>query len=298
MRTLRVVPAQPLDPLSDDVRVSSRGAAYAEAPMRSFGIVNLTRDSFSDGGRWFSEEAAIAHAERLLAAGAAVLDLGAESTHPDAENVPADQEIARLRPVVDALRARGASISIDTRKPAVMQAMLARGVQWLNDVDAFRSAAAMQVVAKAPAAVSFVAMFSRSTDGRAARGGAAVPDVLTAIRAFCRERIAAFAAVGVARERLVLDPGMGFFLGPDAAASLQVLAHVAELQREFAPLLVSVSRKSFLGEVTGAPVAERGAATLAAELWLARAGVAWIRTHDVKALQDAWAVERAIGEAR
>jgi dihydropteroate synthase type 2 len=266
--------------------------------MRSFGIVNLTRDSFSDGGRWFTEDAAIAHAERLLAAGAHVLDLGAESTHPDAENVPADQEIARLRPVVDALRARGAAISIDTRKPAVMQAMLERGVQWLNDVNGFRSDAAMQVVASAPASVSFVAMFSRSADGRASRGGGDVPGLLAAIRAFCRERTAAFAAAGVARERLVLDPGMGFFVGPTAAASLHVLAHTAELQREFAPLLVSVSRKAFLGEVAGAPVAERGAATIAAELWLARAGIAWIRTHDVKALHDAWSVEQAIAGAR
>jgi dihydropteroate synthase type 2 len=123
--------------------------------------------------------------------------------------------------------------------------------------------------------------------------------LLDELRAFCRERIAAFAALGIARDRLVLDPGMGFFLGSAPAPSLHVLHHLGALQRELGPLLVSVSRKSFVGAVSGgAPAAERGPGTLAAELWAARAGVAWIRTHDVKALRAAWAVEQAIDAAR
>ncbi len=294
-----------------------------------FGIVNVTRDSFSDGGRWLAAPDAIGRAERLLADGAEVIDVGAESTHPDAEDVPAAVEIERLAPVVDALCARGVAVSVDTRKPPVMQAMVARGVRWLNDVNGFRSAAAMAVVAAAPAAVRFVAMFARTASGRADRAGAPPGDVIAEITAFFRERVAAFGALGIARERLVLDPGMGFFVGPDAAASLRVLAHVERWHAEFAPLLdpgigfgkapkhnlellarmatftqlgrpllLGVSRKSFLGAVTGAAVGERSAATLAAELHLADAGVAWVRTHDVKALRDALAVRDAIRAAQ
>lgn len=265
--------------------------------VRTFGIVNVTRDSFSDGGRYLAADAAIAHAERLLAAGADVLDVGAESTHPDAEDVSADEEVARLAPVVQALRDRGAVVSVDTCKPAVMQAMLAHGVRWLNDVNGFRGAAAMAVVAAAPSCVGFVAMFSRSAAGRAERREHEVGGLLDEIRVFFGERVAAFHALGIARERLVLDPGMGFFLGRAAANSLMVLKHLAALRAEFAPLLVSVSRKSFLGEVAGAAVADRGAATLAAELHAARVGVDWIRTHDVKALHDGLAVLRAIEAA-
>ena len=265
--------------------------------MRTFGIVNVTRDSFSDGGRHFAPAAAIRQAELLLGDGADVVDLGAESTHPDAEDVPEDVEIARLLPVVTALVGRGAAVSIDTRKPAVMRAMLAHGIRWLNDVDGFRTAAAMAVVAAAPTTVAFVAMYTHAAGGRADRSDIAVADVLPAVRAFFAERVAAFALHGIARERLVLDPGMGFFLGRDPNNSLHVLKHVAALQAEFGPLLVSVSRKSFLGAVTGASVAERGAATLAAELWAARAGVSWLRTHDVRALRHGLAVTAAIEAA-
>jgi dihydropteroate synthase len=264
--------------------------------MRIFGIVNLTRDSFSDGGRWLDADAAIAHALQLAADGADVLDLGAESTHPDAEAVPAAEEIRRLRPVAAALRRAGCAISVDTCKPEVMAAMVADGVQWLNDVRGFRSPAAMAVVRAAPADVRFVAMCARSDGPRADRADHDPATVVADVRAFFAERTAAFAAAGIARDRLVLDPGMGFFLGRDPANSLRVLRHVAALEREYGPLLVSVSRKSFLGAVTGAAVAARGPATLAAELWAARAGVPWVRTHDVRALRDALLVERTIAE--
>ncbi len=262
--------------------------------LRVFGIVNVTSDSFSDGGRFLAPDAALAHAQQLLADGADGIEVGAESTHPDAADVPATEECARLLPVVEALRARGVCISVDTRKPGVMQAMIVAGVAFVNDVDGFRTAAAMAVVAAAPPSVRFIAMFSRTESGRAQRVDLDSTGGLSDVRAFCRERITAFAAVGVARERLVLDPGMGFFLGKTAAPSLEVLRHLRDLQREFGPLLVSVSRKSFLGEITGLPIGERGPATLAAELWAARQGVDWIRTHDVKAVRAAWAVELAI----
>jgi dihydropteroate synthase type 2 len=263
---------------------------------RTFGIVNVTRDSFSDGGRFLAAPDAIARARQLLADGADVIDVGAESTHPDAEVVPAEVERDRLLPVVQALVAAGAEVSIDTRKPAVAAALAAAGARWWNDVDGLRSDAALAVARALPGHVKFVAMFSRSRDGRAVRGVDETAGLLAAIRVFFAERIAAFAAAGIARERLVLDPGMGFFLGDTHAHSLVVLRHLAALRREFGPLLVSVSRKSFVGALTGAPAPARGPGTLAAELWAARAGVEWIRTHDVRALRDALTVEHAIEE--
>lgn len=262
-----------------------------------FGIVNVTRDSFSDGGRWLEPAAAIAHAERLLADGADVIDLGAESTHPDAEDVDAAEEIRRLTPVATALLQRGVQVSVDTCKPEVMQALMALGVHWLNDVHGFRAASALAAATAAPPSVRFVVMFSRSAGPRAERRPAAAADVIAEVQAFFAERLAAFAAAGIGPERLVFDPGMGFFLGRDAAPSLAVLRQLPALQRAGVPLLVSVSRKSFLGELTGRPVAERGPATLAAELWAARHGAAYLRTHDVGALRAALTIERAIAEA-
>jgi dihydropteroate synthase type 2 len=268
------------------------------AMVRIFGIVNVTRDSFSDGGRCLDPDAAIAAAERLLADGADVIDLGAESTHPDAESVAADEELRRLLPVVRHLVRRGAEVSIDTCKPAVLRALLDEGVQWWNDVDGCRSAAALDVVRIAvPYRLRFCLMFARSVGGRAARPDAGTDGLLDDLAAFARERIATFAAAGIARDRLVFDPGMGFFLGRTAAPSLHVLRHLPALCAAFGPVLVSVSRKSFVGEVTGAAVAGRAAGTLAAELFAARAGVHAIRTHDVRALRDGLAMERAIDAA-
>lgn len=262
--------------------------------VRTFAILNVTRDSFSDGGRYLGAEAALAHADRLLTAGADVLDVGAESTHPDAEHVTANEELQRLSPVVTALVARGVAVSVDTCKPEVMRAVTSLGVRWINDVDGFRSDAALAAAAAAPEPVRFVVMFNRSATARADRRERGVDGLLGEIETFAAERRAAFAAVGVAPSRLVFDPGMGFFLGRDAAPSLHVLRHLPRLVRSLGPLLVSVSRKSFVGAVGGASVGERGPGTLAAELWAARAGVAFLRTHDPGALRQAWAVERAI----
>lgn len=264
----------------------------------TFGIVNLTRDSFSDGGRFLDPATALAHARRLRQDGADVLDLGAESTHPDAEDVPAAVEIDRLRPVATALLAEGAAVSVDTCKAEVMRVMVGLGVGWLNDVNGFRDPAALDVAAAAPPGVRFVVMFSRSGTARAGRPEADVAGLFGSLRDFFAERLAAFTARGIDAGRLVFDPGMGFFLGRTAAPSLAVLARLPELAVSGVPLLVSISRKSPIGEVTGRPAAGRGPGTLAAELWAARHGAAWIRTHDVAAFRDAWAVERAIGAAR
>jgi dihydropteroate synthase type 2 len=259
-----------------------------------FGIVNVTVDSFSDGGRYLHAEQAIAHAELLRQCGADVLDIGAESTHPDAEDVAAAEEIRRLEPVVTALLEQGATISIDTTKAEVMRAMDSLGARWLNDVNGFRDPEALQVAGQCSAETRFVVMYSRSSKTRADRSASGSAGLGDELRRFFDERRAAFAEVGVAPDRIVFDPGMGFFLGSDAAPSLHVLQNLEELTQSAGPMLLSVSRKSFLGEVTGSPVAQRGPATLAAELWAARHGAGYIRTHDVRALRDALLVEAAI----
>lgn len=264
--------------------------------VRLFGILNVTRDSFSDGGRWLVPEQAIARGLQLLADGADVIDVGAESTHPDAEDVSAAEEIARLSPVVAALVAAGAQVSIDTAKPAVIEAMAALGARWWNDVSGLRAPGALAVAART--GLELVVMYSRAPGPRALRDAAAPADVLAAIESFWRERREALAAAGVDRRRIVLDPGMGFFLAADPAPSLLVLKRLALLrQRAGCPLLVSVSRKSFLGSVTGQPVAGRAAATLAAELWAVAQGIDCVRTHDVRALRDALRVRAAIDGA-
>lgn len=266
-------------------------------PMRRpeiFGIVNITTDSFSDGGRYLHAEKAVAHAESLARAGADVLDLGAESTHPDAEDVAAVEEIRRLEPVVGALVDQGKVVSVDTTKAEVMQAVVGFGARWLNDVNGFRDPAALAVAGECDEHVRFVVMYSRSNTARAERSTQQRGGVLDELRAFFAERRAAFAAVGVGPDRVVFDPGMGFFLGSDAGPSLEVLRNLRGLTEDAGPMLVSVSRKSFLGEVTGSPVAQRGPATLSAELWAANNGAGYLRTHDVKAIMDALRVQQAI----
>ncbi|MEQ1633909.1 MAG: dihydropteroate synthase [Planctomycetota bacterium] len=253
-----------------------------------FGIVNVTSDSFSDGGAYIDPNAAIAHGQQLVRDGAAVVDVGAESTHPDAEELAAEAEIERLRPVVTALLQQGLQVSVDTRKPDVMAAMAELSVHWLNDVSGFRSERAIAVAASCEA--KLVVMFARQHDGRARRDGRGGDAVAEAME-FFSERVAALQRAGVRRERIVLDPGMGFFLSPDAETSFAMLRRLRELRTLGLPLLVSVSRKSFLAAATGRAPKERGAATLAAELFAARQGVDWIRTHDVRALCDGLLVQ-------
>lgn len=301
------------------------------------GILNLTRDSFSDGGRFLEFGAALEHARRLVADGATVVDVGAESTHPDAEEVPADVEVRRLEPVIDALVADHVAVSVDTCKPAVMRAAIARGAGIINDVNGFRDPDAIAAVRHAD--VRLIVMHNRSPRGRARRGlpgvggsraepranigeptgraspaprtgpapdrAAATPErvsgraaspcaetIVDAVVAFFERQVAVLTAAGVRRERIILDPGMGFFLGADPGLSLDMLRELPRLGRLGLPLCISVSRKSFIGATLaepGAParpVSERGAGTLAAELWAVASGVEFVRTHDVRALRD------------
>lgn len=258
--------------------------------MQILGIVNITRDSFSDGGRYLAPEAATAHARQLRQEGADLLDLGAESTHPDAEDVSAAEEIARLTPVVRALRAEGARVSIDTYKAEVMRAMLALGVEMINDVTALADPEA--VAAVRAARVRVILMHSTGRRARAERRDEDAETIVARIVAFFRQRVADLERQGVAREQLILDPGLGFFLGRAPELSVRVLRELKTLRALGLPLCLCPSRKSFLGELLRdergpRAVAERGAGTLAAELWALHCGAAYIRTHAVRALRDA-----------
>jgi dihydropteroate synthase type 2 len=265
--------------------------------VQILGILNLTRDSFSDGGRYLAPDRALAHARQMVADGAAIIDLGAESTHPDAEDVPAEEEVARLTPVIKALRADGVRLSVDTYKPPVMRAVLSMGVEIINDVTALRDPAAAVAVRDSSARI--IIMHSTATGARAERRDVPAAEMVAQILTFFDRRIAELEVAGIARERLILDPGMGLFLGRDPAVSVTVLRNLDRLAALGLPLCVSTSRKSFIGAVLGTPAAprpvdQRDAGTLATELWAAQHGVEYIRTHDVRALHDAWTMLRAL----
>jgi dihydropteroate synthase type 2 len=260
--------------------------------MKAFGIVNITEDSFSDGGKYLTADAAIAHA-RALSHDADVLDLGAASSNPDAKSVPPDIEIARLAPVVEALRKDGRSLSIDSYAPQVQRWALAQGVDYLNDIQGFPDEALYPELAESSA--KLVVMHSVQERGKAVRIDVPPSEILSRIRRFFEARIASLTKAGIAHDRLILDPGMGFFLGSDPETSFTVLRALSALKREFAlPLLVSVSRKSFLRKIAGVEAADAGPASLTAELFAALNGADFIRTHDPKALKGTLAIWAAL----
>jgi len=256
------------------------------------GILNVTEDSFSDGGRYLRPDAALAHAERLHAEGADWIELGPASSHPDAADVSPDEEIRRIAPLLDALAPRGLRLAVDSYQPDTQRFAAERGVGMLNDIRGFREPAKRSPWLRDSDCLLVV---MHSVQGRATREERDAAAVWRHLIGFFDERIGALEACGVHRARLILDPGMGFFLASSPEPSLEVLRRLPELAARYGlPLLVSVSRKSFLGAVTGRGVEERGAATLAAELAAADRGAAFLRTHDVAALRDALAVSAAI----
>ena len=261
------------------------------AQPRVMGIINVTPDSFSDGGQHASTRAALAHCERLVAEGADILDIGGESSRPGAPPVSLDDELARVLPVLDGALTLGVPVSVDTVKPEVMRAALERGADIVNDIHALQAPGALEVVARhAQAAVCLMHM----------RGEPATmqerpfySDVVAEVDAFLRGRLDALVAGGIAAERVVLDPGIGF--GKSVEHNLELLRRQANLLALGRPLLLGWSRKSTLGAVTGRAVGERGAASLAAALAAVQRGAQLVRVHDVAATVDALKVWRAAG---
>jgi len=258
-----------------------------------FGILNITEDSFSDGGRFLAPEAALKQAAALIDAGADVLDIGAASSNPEAASVAPDVEIARLAPILAAAREMGWQISVDSFAPETQLWALGQGVSWLNDILGFPEPSLYPALSASEA--KLIVMHAVHERGRAQRIDIDPADIMDRVLGFFGHRIAALTRAGVARERLVLDPGMGFFLGAAPEVSLTVLRRLPELKAAFGlPLFVSVSRKGFLRKLTGRPVEGIGPATLAAELYAVRNGADMIRTHDPGPLRDALTIWRHI----
>ena len=258
------------------------------------GIVNATPDSFSDGGRYHARDAAVAHAERLVAEGADLVDLGGESTRPGATDVPASEEIERVVPVIAALRSRGVRIplSIDTRKPEVARAALDAGADLVNDVAGLADPALARLVAER--GVPVVIMHMRGTPADMA-AHAEYGDVVAEVTAELAAALARAEAAGVRRDRVILDPGIGF--AKNAAHNLALLGALPRLRALGLPLLVGPSRKRFIAAASGAPVEDRLPGTLAAVTACVLAGVELVRVHDVAATRQAALVAAAIRDA-
>lgn len=259
-------------------------------PFEVMGIVNVTPDSFSDGGRWLDPAAAIAHGRALAAAGAALVDVGGESTRPGAVPVAEAEELARTIPVVRALAGDGLRVSIDTVKLGVAEAALAAGAGYVNDVSAFRRAPELAgLVADRGATCCLVHMRGEPGTMQVAPR---YDDVVDDVRAFLLERAAFAVAEGVLEERIQLDPGIGF--GKDLAHNLTLLAHLPALVELGFPVVIGASRKAFLGRLTGRTLpAERLAGTLAVNVLALAAGARVFRVHDVAEHVDALRVATA-----
>jgi dihydropteroate synthase type 2 len=248
------------------------------------GILNITDDSFFDGGKYLEPAAAIAQARALAADGADVIDIGAASSNPDSRGVASVVEIGRLASVLPSLGA--IPLSIDTFSPAVQRWALGRNVAYLNDIHGFADATLYPLLAASSARL--IVMHSVQERGAATRVHVPAGEILDRVVRFFDQRLTALEKAGIARSRMIIDPGMGFFLGSDAEASFVVLRKLAQLKQRFGlPLLVSVSRKSFLRNLVGRDAASAAGVSLAAELYAVRQGADFIRTHVPGALKDA-----------
>ncbi len=257
------------------------------------GVLNVTPDSFSDGGRYFNRVEAIQRAEDMIAEGAAIIDIGGESTRPNSEAVSLQAELDRVMPVIEALANHSPiPISVDTSKSEVMRAALEAGVGMINDVRALREPGALEVLANSDASVCLMHMQgSPATMQRDPR----YRDVCSEVKQFLESRIRACEHAGIARERIVVDPGFGF--GKTLAQNLLLLRRLEQLGKLDRPILVGISRKSMLGAVLDVPLGERLAGGLAAATLAAWQGAKIIRAHDVKATVQALQICDAVMSA-
>jgi dihydropteroate synthase len=254
------------------------------------GIINVTPDSFSDGGRFIDPEAAVAHGLALMEQGADILDIGGESTRPGSDSVTEEEELRRVMPVVENLVSQGAAVSIDTSKSSVGAAALAAGACIVNDVSAGRFDAALPTAA-AEHGAGYIAMHMQGNPTNM-QAAPKYEDVVAEVCAFVEERAEALGRAGIPREAVAVDPGIGF--GKALEHNLALLAHIDRLVDLGMPVVVGCSRKSFIGKIADAEVDERLPGTLAANLWAWARGVQVLRVHDVAEARQAIAVWQAI----
>jgi len=253
------------------------------------GVVNVTPDSFSDGGRYLDPAAAVAHARALVDEGADIVDVGAESSRPGARGVSSDEELSRLVPVLEGLSDLPVPVSVDTAKPEVMHAALRAGASMINDITALTAPGALDVVAPTGAAICLMHM---QGEPRTMQREPSYRDVLAEVAAFLEERVAAAERAGIARERIVVDPGFGF--GKTVAHNFELLRNLGRFTEIGLPVLAGWSRKSTLGAITGRSADDRLAGSLAAALLAVERGAKIVRVHDVAATRDALAVLAAL----
>ena len=254
------------------------------------GILNVTPDSFSDGGRFNLLESALGHAEQMMSDGVDIIDIGAESTRPGVRALPVEEELRRLLLVLYALRDCGKPLSVDTRNPLVMREALMAGADMINDVNGFRSAQAVDAVAEADCGLCIMHM---QNDPENMQLAPHYDDVIAEVSGFLRQAVDRLSTAGVARARICVDPGFGF--GKNLEHNLQLFKNLRAMKEALGlPMLVGVSRKSMIGQVTGRPVAERMAGSLAAALMAADRGADIIRVHDVAGTVDALKIRHAL----
>jgi dihydropteroate synthase len=248
------------------------------------GVVNITPDSFSDGGQFVGAKEALDHARKLAEEGADILDIGGESTRPGAAPVSEDEELRRVMPVLEKIS--DLCVSVDTRRPRVMREALKAGASMINDVDALSAPGALETVAPSGCAVC---LMHKKGEPATMQRDPHYDDVVAEVKVFLDKRVKAAQAAGIARERLVVDPGFGF--GKTGAHNLELLRKLQTLAD--VPVLVGLSRKSTIGKITGRPVDQRLAGSLAMVLLALQAGASILRVHDVKETRDVIAVWRA-----
>jgi dihydropteroate synthase len=288
LSTLRTLPTLPTLSRSPSEFSCGRYRLSLDRPL-VMGILNVTPDSFSDGGKFLARDAALRHAEQMLTEQVDLIDIGGESTRPGAAPLPLDQELERVVPLVEALRDCGVPLSIDTYKPAVMQAALAAGADLINDIWGFRQPGAIEAVA---GQVCGLCVMHTAGDPRTMQSDPEYQDVVAEVAAFLSSRVVELERAGVDRARISVDPGFGF--GKSVAHNYALLARLHALTALGLPVLAGLSRKSMLGAVTGRNSAsERVAASIAAAVCAAERGASLIRVHDVAATVDALKVWRA-----
>ncbi len=254
------------------------------------GVLNLTPDSFSDGGRFIDPQTALSHARAMVEAGATIVDVGGESTRPGATPVTADEELARVIPIIERLHQHiDAVISIDTMKPQVMQAAVAAGASLINDVRALEMPAALQTAARLPAAICLMHMRGLPATMQERPN---YQDVVAEVRGYLLDRAQTCQSAGIASNRLVIDPGFGF--GKTLAHNLALLAGLEQFSASLYPVLVGLSRKSMLGSLLGRDVTQRLPGSLALAALAVRAGASIVRCHDVAETTDAVRVAAAL----